>query len=181
VADLTRYFGEPLVILLSEKWKRSWPDFPGKEFKACIPDLEALSLMKRIDRIAGQLARILPIDRAWELQQLIIGPPLDEDGQPFNDGYWMLPLAAYWARYRSEDFEASHGSTGGFDPTGYRRICGSPNNRYASAKSKNSFSSLDRSSKFSCSAVGNRRLPPPTCPGEESLPFPAKMVYHFWK
>ena len=107
MAELTRHFGEPLIILLSHKWKNYWPDFPETQFEECIPDLESLSLMKRIDRIADQLAKILPVDRAWELQKLILGPPLDEKGQTFNDGYWMLPLAAYWARHRVEDFEVS--------------------------------------------------------------------------
>lgn len=107
MADLTRHFGEPLIILLSEKWKNSWPDFPGKKFKACIPDLEPLTLMKRIDRIADQLAEIMPSEQAWELQRLILGPPLNEEGQIFNDGYWMLPLAAYWPRHQLDDFETS--------------------------------------------------------------------------
>ena len=107
MAKLTQHFGESLVVLLSDKWKRTWPDFPETEFIACIPELEPLSLMKRIDRIADQLAEILPANRAWELQQLILGPPLDEKGQVFNDGFWMLPLAAYWPRHRKEDFEVS--------------------------------------------------------------------------
>jgi 3-methyladenine DNA glycosylase AlkC len=98
VGDLTRHFGGTLVDLLAGRLRRIWPAFDRKLFERVIPELDSLTLMRRISRIAEVLVDCLPREpaEAWRLMAQILPSPLDEAGKIFNDGYWMLPLAAYW-------------------------------------------------------------------------------------
>lgn len=54
--------------------------------------------MQRIRIIAEALQETLPDDapEAWGIMSQILPEPLEPEEQVFNDGYWMLPLAAYW-------------------------------------------------------------------------------------
>lgn len=99
--DLTRYFGEELVVLLAGKLEDAWPAFDGPAFRGVAPDLDDLTLMKRVDRIAAALGPCLPPSQsdAWDVMARVLPPPLSEGGQVFGDGYWMLPLAAYWPMF----------------------------------------------------------------------------------
>lgn len=105
--SLTRNFGKALTELLAEKLKASLPEFPDQQFYSELKDLDKLTLMNRIHLLADALALVLPSDatEAWSVIGKIQGPPLGEDQQVFNDGYWMLPLADYWSRYHIDSFE----------------------------------------------------------------------------
>ena len=105
--SLTRYFGQALAELLAEKLRASLPEFPDQRFYSELKDLGKLTLMDRIHLMADSLAPILPAyaKEAWNVMEKIQGPPLGEDQQIFNDGYWMLPLADYWSRHHTNSFE----------------------------------------------------------------------------
>jgi hypothetical protein len=105
--SLTSYFGKALAELLAEKLKAFLPEFSDKQLYSELKDLDKLTLMNRIHLLADSLAPILPADAtdAWSVMEKIQGPPLREDQQIFNDGYWMLPLADYWSRHHIDSFE----------------------------------------------------------------------------
>ena len=105
--SLTAWFGPPLIDLLSQKISSVFSDFNEQAFRSSVGDLEEITLMKRIGRIADSLSETLPGDSSTvlEIQEGLIGPPLTEKQQTFNDGYWMLPLAEFWTRHHGDDFE----------------------------------------------------------------------------
>jgi 3-methyladenine DNA glycosylase AlkC len=96
--DLTRHFGADLVALLADRFDAAWPDFDRAAFEAVAPELEGLTLMQRVSRIGEALGPCLPDDpaAAWEVMASTLPPPLPEAEGIFGEGYWMLPLAAYW-------------------------------------------------------------------------------------
>jgi 3-methyladenine DNA glycosylase AlkC len=71
--------------------------------------LDDLTLMKRIDAIAYALGTALPQDphAAWEAMRSVLPDPLSENDKTFNDGYWMLPLAAYWSAHHISNVDVS--------------------------------------------------------------------------
>lgn len=107
--DLTRHFGTELVELLAERFVTSWRDFDCRQFCTVARELEPLSLMQRVEAIGLALGQVLPPDpaAAWQITERILPAPLGERGQPFNDGYWMLPVAAYWSLAHCPPADAS--------------------------------------------------------------------------
>lgn len=107
--SLTRYFGMSLVNLLADKIQVGMPNFKTEIFVNSLSKITDLSLMNRIHLIADALAEVLPLEAqlVWDIQKSILGPPLRLDQQTFNDGYWMLPLADYWARHQLASFETA--------------------------------------------------------------------------
>lgn len=104
----------PLVDLLADRFDaiggRSDADrFDAGRFRQAVAPLAGLGLMKRVAAIADALAVALPDDAgaAWSVMRQVLGPPLTADGQTFNDGYWMLPLAQYWPRHQAGELEAA--------------------------------------------------------------------------
>ena len=80
--------------------------FDRDRFQMISAELHDLSLMRRVQRIGEALVAALPgePERAWAVMEATLPAPLPESGKPFNDGYWMLPLAEYWAvRYETAD------------------------------------------------------------------------------
>lgn len=73
--------------------------FDRKRYHDALRGLEELTLMARVEGIAVALAAVLPKEplEAWNVIRETLPPPLDPQGKVFNDGYWMLPLASYWA------------------------------------------------------------------------------------
>ena len=110
--DLTRHFGPQLVDrlgqMLAEGAGRAGTraGFDRDRFQSVSAELHELSLMRRVRRIGEALVAALPEEpeRAWAVMAAALPVPLPESGKPFNDGHWMLPLAAYWAaRYEAAD------------------------------------------------------------------------------
>ncbi len=95
---LTAHFGDQLVELIAERFETVSESFSRRRFTDAVGDLSELGLMARVDRIGQALGAALPgePEAAWELMHAALPPPLPPEGQTFNDGYWMLPLAAYW-------------------------------------------------------------------------------------
>lgn len=106
---LTKHFGEPLVNLLAERLSVAWSQFDDDQFRAAVAPLDDLGLMKRVDTIAVALAAVLPCDPedAWTVMSRALPEPLGPEGQTFNDGYWVLPLARYWTLSHLESLQAS--------------------------------------------------------------------------
>lgn len=104
--SLTDWFGKPLVDMLTAKFTAVFPEFDETAFRKSAKGLEELTLMKRIGRIADAMTDVLPEDSraVYSIQEKLLGPPLTEKQQTFNDGYWMLPLADFWTRYHYDDF-----------------------------------------------------------------------------
>ena len=96
--DLTRHFGPPLAELLATRFESAHSRFDAGRLRETAPRLERAALMQRVRILAEALHQVLPADphSAWETMAAILPPPLSQDQQVFNDGYWMLPLAAYW-------------------------------------------------------------------------------------
>ncbi len=96
--DLTRHFGPTLAESLAVLFEATHPGFDAGALRNATPQLERASLMQRVRIIAEALRRALPEHppSAWETMAAVLPPPLSEDQQVFNEGYWMLPLAAYW-------------------------------------------------------------------------------------
>jgi 3-methyladenine DNA glycosylase AlkC len=96
--DLTRHFGTALAERLARLLASRQPDLDTGALTALGPRLDKASLMQRVRIIAEALLAILPDDgpAAWKIIEAILPAPLEPDGKVFNDGYWMLPLAAYW-------------------------------------------------------------------------------------
>ncbi|NBB90144.1 MAG: hypothetical protein GVY23_02935 [Spirochaetes bacterium] len=103
--DFTRHFGSSLVarlaVMLDDAAKECGTagNFHRRRFEAVAPALEELSLMQRVARIGEALIDALPDDPtvARAVMVTALPEPLPASGKPFNEGYWMLPLAAYWA------------------------------------------------------------------------------------
>lgn len=114
--DLTQHFGAELVARLAEMLAEA-AGAPGEsglferhQFEAVSADLEELSLMQRVLKMGEALADALSANphEAWAVMAAGLPEPLPESGKPFSDGYWMLPLAAYWAvRYERAAGEQS--------------------------------------------------------------------------
>ncbi len=96
--NLTRHFGAELVELLGARFQSLTPAFNLARFREVIPELDGETLMRRVRHIAEALDRCLPDDPAdvWELMRRMLPSELTENQQIFNEGYWMLPLAAWW-------------------------------------------------------------------------------------
>ena len=107
--SLTSHFGRPLVDLLAVRLRESWSQFDVDRFRAAVEPLDNLGLMKRVDAIADALGAVLPPEpeEAWGVVGPALGEPLGPDGQTFNDGYWMLPLAKYWTRHHLDSLRVS--------------------------------------------------------------------------
>ena len=114
--SLTRHFGMSLVTSLADRITSSLPEFDIAPFLKASTGISDLALMDRVHTIADALAHALPssAETAWRIQERILGPPLRADQQTFNDGYWMLPLADYWARHQLDSFQTAM--------TAYRRL-----------------------------------------------------------
>ena len=99
--SLTRHFGTNLLEIIAGRLATSWPDFPGEAFVGRGDELRDLGLMARISAIARFLFELLPgkLPGTWSRMKGALPAPLDERGKTFNDGYWMLPLAAFWGTY----------------------------------------------------------------------------------
>jgi 3-methyladenine DNA glycosylase AlkC len=95
---LTGYFGDELLERIARQFEAANRDFPRRAFLVAAGDLRGLGLMARVERIGRALGAALPGDpqAAWEMMSAALPPPLGPNGKTFNDGYWMLPLAAYW-------------------------------------------------------------------------------------
>jgi 3-methyladenine DNA glycosylase AlkC len=115
--DLTRHFGSGLVVLLADKFDAAWPDFDRETFERVSPELEELTLMQRVSRIGEALRPCLPDEpgAAWDVMAQVLPPPLPEDEGIFGEGYWMLPLAAYWSVGWCPDGEAADGGEDAVD------------------------------------------------------------------
>ena len=95
---LTAHFGDQLGDLIAERFESVSNQFSRRQFIDAAGELSELGLMARVDQIGNALGAALPPEpeRAWELMSATLPPPLPPEGQTFNDGYWMLHLAAYW-------------------------------------------------------------------------------------
>ena len=107
--SLTRHFGVGLLEIIAGRLGAVWPDFPQGEFVRRGGELEELGLMARVAAIAGFLSEVLPRDlsRAWIVMRDALPRPLDAKGKTFNDGYWTLPLAAFWGTHGLSDFDTT--------------------------------------------------------------------------
>lgn len=106
---LTAHFGDQLVERIAERFETVSSRFPRRRFIDTVGGLSELGLMARVDRIGTALGAALPPEpeRAWKLMRATLPPPLPPEGQTFNDGYWMLPLAAYWPLHHLDHPEVS--------------------------------------------------------------------------
>lgn len=96
--SLTAWFGEDLAFTLFRRVQHSRNGVDADAYRIAIGDLNGLTLMRRVSRIAEALGTVLPPDAASARDVLLsmLPPALGPSGKTFSDGYWVLPLAAYW-------------------------------------------------------------------------------------
>ena len=106
---LTAHFGWSLAERLAYCFKKADHTFPSSDFYEAVGDLDPHGLMKRVERLGGALAEVLPSDpeSAWARMQAVLPEPLGPEGKTFNDGYWMLPLAAYWPLAQLKNYQVA--------------------------------------------------------------------------
>ncbi|NCC35299.1 MAG: DNA alkylation repair protein [Chloroflexia bacterium] len=86
------------------------PSFPAEAFTAqVVPQLAPLELKARVTVFAQALRDHLPADYPLALSSLlaILGPPHREDQGMFNDGWYLMPVAAFIERYGLDHLEES--------------------------------------------------------------------------
>lgn len=95
---LTALFGEDLAFSLLRLIENRWSGGEPESYRAALGDMTALTLMQRVKRIAEALGVVLPADAEASRDIIVSALPaaLGPSGKTFNDGYWVLPLAAYW-------------------------------------------------------------------------------------
>ncbi len=107
--SLTQYFGDELVERIAGMFRSVDVEFDVDAFTSSVSPLTAKKLMERVDAIGRGLGAVLPseAESAWDIMRRVLPEPLGPEGQVFNDGYWMLPLAAYWTHYHLDHPETA--------------------------------------------------------------------------
>jgi 3-methyladenine DNA glycosylase AlkC len=112
------FFNRDMLLLLASRLQRIDPAFPAVAFvEELAPQLDRLELKERVTLIAAGLRQKLPADYREALQQLvaILGVPIDETQGMFNDGWYLMPVAAfveyYGLEHPNESLAALHAIT----------------------------------------------------------------------
>ncbi|PDV98859.1 DNA alkylation repair protein [Candidatus Chloroploca asiatica] len=103
-------FDEQLAHDLATRLSVVAPTFPAEAFVAqIVPQLAPLELKARVTIFAQALRDHLPRDYPTALSLLLatLGPPHREDQGMFNDGWYLMPVAAFIELYGLDHLEAS--------------------------------------------------------------------------
>jgi 3-methyladenine DNA glycosylase AlkC len=107
------YYGPALAQLLSEKLMAQDRAFKGESFYEYVTArCEPLELKGRVKLIRDGLHAHLPMPYPAQIEMLlsILGEelnPAHEHGGMFNEGYWVMPIAAFVQEYGLEHFDES--------------------------------------------------------------------------
>ena len=107
---LKYWFDRDLAILLSEKIKRSYPQFDDKGFIEEVAEgTLKLELKDRVEFIADGLRTRLPANyaKASDILLQILGPENEKETGMFTEGYWIMPLAKFVEKFGLDHFSIS--------------------------------------------------------------------------
>ncbi|MEK4249505.1 DNA alkylation repair protein [Paenibacillus sp. FSL W7-1287] len=107
---LKNYFGKELAVRLAELIKPFYPSFQVSSFvNAVEQNVNELELKARVQRIADELNRNLPLEYSDQLAVLlnIVGPENEYEQGMFTEGYFLMPVANFVERYGLQQFQIS--------------------------------------------------------------------------
>jgi len=108
--SITKWFGENLAILISDKIKPIYKDFDSQIYINTIQkDCQNLSYTKRIELHADSLRKFLPQDypKAIGILTQILGQENPNETGMFTNYYWIMPIGKFVEKYGLEDFDIS--------------------------------------------------------------------------
>jgi len=108
--SITKWFGENLAILISDKIKPIYKDFDSQIYINTIQkDCQNLSYTKRIELHADSLRKFLPQDypKAIGILTQILGQENPNETGVFTNYYWIMPIGKFVEKYGLEDFDIS--------------------------------------------------------------------------
>jgi len=108
--SITKWFGENLAILLSDKIKPIYSEFDSKAYVSIIKkECQDLSYTKRIELHADILRKLLPESyaQAVEILMQILGHENPNETGMFTNFYWLMPIGKFVEKYGLEDFDIS--------------------------------------------------------------------------
>ncbi len=104
------YFNETKTQELAGRIETVYPAFPSERFvRRVAAEINALELKARVNLIRDALYETLPADypAALDILITILGTELPAEDGMFNDGFWIMPVAAYVQQYGLDHFEPS--------------------------------------------------------------------------
>jgi len=108
--SITKWFGENLAILLSDKIEPVYNEFDSKGYESIIKqECQDLSYTKRIELHADILRKLLPPSycKAIEILMQILGDENPNETGMFTNYYWIMPIGKFVEKYGLEDFDVS--------------------------------------------------------------------------
>lgn len=108
--SISKVFGEPLAILLSNKIISVYKKFDSKGFiSSTKKEVEGKSYTQRIEVIADLLKEYLPKKYSEALGILIkiLGPENEEETGMFTNFYWLMPVGKFVEKYGLDNFTES--------------------------------------------------------------------------
>jgi 3-methyladenine DNA glycosylase AlkC len=108
--SITKYFGENLAELLSDKLIKVYKDFPKNRYITAIREkVVGLGYTQRIELHADEIRNYLPADykKASSILLEILGPENPNETGMFSEFYWIMPLGKFTEKYGTDDFDTS--------------------------------------------------------------------------
>ncbi len=108
--SITKWFGDNLAVLLSEKIVSVYGSFPSERYINTIKEhCSELSYTKRIELHADALRENLPpaYNDAVTILVAILGDENPNETGMFKEYYWVMPIAKFVEKYGLDDFESS--------------------------------------------------------------------------
>jgi len=108
--SITKWFGENLATLISDKIQPIYNEFDSKTyFSAIKKDCQDLSYSKRIELHADVLYQLLPesYPKAVNILMQILGSQNPNEVGMFTNYYWIMPIGKFVEKYGLEDYDIS--------------------------------------------------------------------------
>lgn len=108
--SITKWFGDNLAELLSEKIKIIYKDFDSENYINTIKrECKDLGYTKRIELHADVLNELLPkpYSKSVEILIGILGKENPNETGMFSNYYWVMPIGKFVEKYGLEDFDVS--------------------------------------------------------------------------
>ncbi len=104
------YFSKTLTEQIAGRIAAVYPTFPTSQFvERVAAEVDSLELKARVNLIRDALRETLPADypTALEIVLSILSDELPAEDGMFNNGFWIMPIAAFVQQYGLDHFEPS--------------------------------------------------------------------------